>query len=232
MHGHASQWFSRNYIHSLSEIFREAKLDDDATKHFYDAVSDPIYQVIWLRSGPNKQLEQRLQSVFSSLEIYDDHQSCVNYISSIDPTKVHIYLIMGAHTTKFEWKNMVKSSYEVPSNLDDINRFVLQIRNDVRSESGNPFCFIERSARGLSNKYAPFVSLMANLDLYVALARYTNDRSKMKEDMLVACRLVYQNNDAYLKMIERFEMEYDPSVKGNAIRWYTSESVWYLTQNK
>jgi hypothetical protein len=223
VHGHASQWSSPNYVHSLSEIFKEAKFDDDAIKHFYDAVSDPIYQVIWLRSVQNEQLEQRLRSVFSLLEIYDDQQLCFNYISTVDPTKVHIYFIIDNHTTEFEWKKIVKASYEVPSNIEDVNRFVLQIRNDVRSESGNPFHCIERSTRRPNDKYAPFVSLMAHLDLYVALSRRTRDRNKIKEEMLAACRLVYHNNDAYLKMIDKFEAEYDSSVKGNAIRWYTSK---------
>jgi len=231
VHGHASQWSAPNFIHSLGEIFMDAKFDDDARKLFFDSPSDPIYQVIWLHSIQNEQLEQRLRCVFSSLKIYDEQQKCFDYISTIDPLKVHVYFIIDNLTDEFEWMKFVKIIYEVSSNVDDINRFVLKIRSDVRGEIGNSMNSIERSTRHLSDKYVPFISLMGHLELYVALSYHTNDRNKMKEEMLEACRLVYHNNDTYLKMIDKFEVEYDSSVKGNAIRWYTSKCCLFLIIN-
>lgn len=225
VHGHASQWSSVNYVHTLGEIFIEAKFDDDAMQLFHNTSSDPTYQVIWLRSRDNLQLEQRLRSVFSSLEIYADRQLCFNYISTIDRTKVHIYFISDEPNIASEWKKVTQASYTVPSRDEDVNRFVLQLRNDVRNEHSNPFHCIERSARRLTDKYAPFVSLMAHLDLYVALSRNTRDRNQMKEEMLAACRLAYHDNEAFLRVIDKFEAEYDSSIKGSAIRWYTRKSV-------
>lgn len=221
VHGHASQWSSPNYVHTLGETFTEAKFDDDAVQLFHNLSFDPIYQLIWLRSTHHLQLEQRLRSVFSSLEIYDDPQLCFNYITTVDRTKMHIYLITDEPNFASEWKDIVQAIYTVPSKNEDIIRFVLQIRSDIRNEYGNPFHCIERSARHLTDKYAPFVSLMAHLDLYVALSRNTRDRNQMKEEMLAACRLAYHNNQAYLKVIDQFEAEYDRSIKGSAIRWYT-----------
>lgn len=221
VHGHASQWSSPTYIHTLGEIFIEAKFDEDALQLFHNPSFDPIYQVIWLRSTQNLQFEQRLRSVFSSIEIYDDQHACFNYVSAVDRTQTHIYLITDESDSTSEWKQIVQASYTVPSRNEDINRFVLKIRSDVRNEYGNPFHCIERSARRLTDRYAPFISLMAHLDLYVALSRNTRDRNQMKEEMLAACRIAYHNNEAYLKVIDHFDAEYDPAIKGTAIRWYT-----------
>lgn len=132
-----------------------------------------------------------------------------------------IYFIADDRNSIIEWKETVQAVYEVPSDVKNVDRLVLQIRNDVRNESNNPFHCIERSVRRLSNKYAPFVSLMAHLDLYVALSRNVRDRQKMKEDMLAVCRLAYHNNELELKKIDKFETEYDPTIKGSAIYWYT-----------
>ena len=225
VHGHASQWSFPNYVHTLGEIFIEAKFDDDGVQLCHNLSFDPIYQVIWLRSTHNLQLEQRIRSVFTLLEIYDDQQLCFNYISTIDRTKMHIYLITDEPNLGSEWKELVQASYTVPLRNEDINRFVLKIRSDVRNEYGDPFHCIERSARRLTDKNAPFVSLMAHLDLYVALSRNTRDRNQMKEEMLAACRIAYHNNEVYLKMIDRYEAEYDSSINGSAIRWYTRKCI-------
>ena len=140
---------------------------------------------------PNDQLEKYLRSTFDSVEIYDDRKMCLDYIASTDQARVTIYLIVESddHTLGLE---TVRAVYCINS-YNSINRLILRIRHDVRSDTASPIRPIEKSAHRISDKYAPFVFLMSHLELYVALYRDIHDRTKMKEEMLNACRLAYQS---------------------------------------
>ncbi|CAF3481974.1 unnamed protein product [Rotaria sp. Silwood1] len=222
IHGHASQWSSPNYVYSLSEQFIDIKCQHDAKKLLLDESDRIPYKIIWLRTSPNDQLEKCLTSAFDSLEIYEDRTVCLNYLNSIDRSRLTVYMIVRSEDATFECKN-VRAIYRTDS-YQNVNRLILQIRNDVRSDTTSPIRPIERSARRLSEKYAPFVSLMTHLDLHLALSRNADNRMETKNEMLRSCRLMYRNNEAELNRIDEFDKKYthDPdSGKGKAIFWYT-----------
>jgi hypothetical protein len=175
-----------------------------------------------LRSSSDEQLEKCLRSAFDSLEIYDDQTMCLDYIASIDRRILSIYLLVESEDHAFECEN-IKALYRIDS-YENIKRLILQIRNNVRSDTTSPIRPIEKSAHRLSDRYAPFVSLMSHLDLYVALYRDVDDCKKMKEEMMDACRLIYRHDQGELHRIEEFDKKYsdepDGSV-GRAIFWYT-----------
>ncbi len=222
IHGHASQWSSPNYVYSLSEQFIDIKCLHDAKKLLLDESDRIPYKIIWLRTSPNDQLEKCLTSAFDSLEIYEDRTACLNYLNSIDRSRLTVYMIVRSEDATFECKN-VRAIYRTDS-YQNVNRLILQIRNDIRSDTTSPIRPIERSARLLSEKYAPFISLMSHLDLHLALSRNADNRMETKNEMLRSCRLIYRNNEAELNRIDEFDKKYthDPdSGKGNAIFWYT-----------
>ena len=147
---------------------------------------------------------------------------CLDYIDATHPSMVTIYLILENKDSSIDCQN-IKAIYYIDS-YKNINRLVLQIRNDVRSDITSPIRPIEKSAHRLSNKYAPFISLMSNSDLYLALYRDIDDRKKMKEEMMNACRLMYSNNQSELTRIDEFDKKYSHEPDMNtekAIFWYT-----------
>ena len=208
----------------------DAKCDHDAKKLLLNEPFKIPYKVVWLRSSPNPTLEHRLQCVFESIETYDDRKLCLDYAESIDKQKLSIYLIVQNAEDILFWESIVKSVYKVNVSSDNINRLVLKLRNDVRSETSGLLRPIEKSTRRHTEKYVPFVSLMANLDLYVALSWDCDDRMNTKNDMLAACRLSYQHDQAQLKIIDQFEKDYDGEIgkeNANAIYWYTRECDFF-----
>ncbi|CAF0761405.1 unnamed protein product [Adineta steineri] len=145
VHGHASQWSAPNFVHSLVEDFIDIKCQHDAKKILFDEPFQIPYEIIWLRSSRNTELETYLRSAFDSLVIYDERKMCLDYIASIDRTKLTIYLIVERGDEVFECPN-VKAIYRIGS-YKNIKRLVLQIRNDVRSDTTSPIRPIERSMR-------------------------------------------------------------------------------------
>ncbi|CAF4753304.1 unnamed protein product [Rotaria socialis] len=232
-HGHGAQWSSPNYVHSLSEKFIDIKCQHDAKKLLLDESDRIPYKIIWLRTSLNDQFEKCLMSAFDSLEIYEDRAACLDYLNSVDRSRLSLYLIAKRDDVTFDCKN-VRSCYFTDS-YQNINRVILQIRSDILSDTTSPIRPIERSARFLSENYAPFISLISNLDLHLALSRNIHDHIEAKNEMLRACRLVYQNNEAELNRINEFEKKYnhDPdSDKKEAIFWYTRDSFVYRLVNQ
>ncbi|CAF2053088.1 unnamed protein product [Rotaria magnacalcarata] len=232
-HGHGAQWSSPNYVYSLSEQFIDIKCQHDAKKLLLDESDRIPYKIIWLRTSLNDQFEKCLMSAFDSLEIYEDRAACLDYLNSIDRSRLSLYLIAKRDDVTFDCKN-VRTCYFTDS-YQNINRVILQIRSDILSDTTSPIRPIERSARFLSENYAPFISLISNLDLHLALSRNIHDHIEAKDEMLRACRLVYQNNEAELNRINEFEKKYnhDPdSDKKEAIFWYTRDSFVYRLVNQ
>ncbi|CAM4783307.1 unnamed protein product [Rotaria magnacalcarata] len=232
-HGHGAQWSSPNYVYSLSEQFIDIKCQHDAKKLLLDESDRIPYKIIWLRTSLNDQFEKCLMSAFDSLEIYEDRAVCLDYLNSVDRSRLSLYLIAKRDDVTFDCKN-VRTCYFTDS-YQNINRVILQIRSDILSDTTSPIRPIERSARFLSENYAPFISLISNLDLHLALSRNIHDHIEAKDEMLRACRLVYQNNEAELNRINEFEKKYnhDPdSDKKEAIFWYTRDSFVYRLVNQ
>ncbi|CAF1618057.1 unnamed protein product [Rotaria magnacalcarata] len=232
-HGHGAQWSSPNYVYSLSEQFIDIKCQHDAKKLLLDESDRIPYKIIGLRTSLNDQFEKCLMSAFDSLEIYEDRAACLDYLNSIDRSRLSLYLIAKRDDVTFDCKN-VRTCYFTDS-YQNINRVILQIRSDILSDTTSPIRPIERSARFLSENYAPFISLISNLDLHLALSRNIHDHIEAKDEMLRACRLVYQNNEAELNRINEFEKKYnhDPdSDKKEAIFWYTRDSFVYRLVNQ
>ncbi|CAF2117323.1 unnamed protein product [Rotaria magnacalcarata] len=232
-HGHGAQWSSPNYVYSLSEQFIDIKCQHDAKKLLLDESDRIPYKIIWLRTSLNDQFEKCLMSAFDSLEIYEDRAACLDYLNSVDRSRLSLYLIAKRDDVTFDCKN-VRTCYFTDS-YQNINRVILQIRSDILSDTTSPIRPIERSARFLSENYAPFISLISNLDLHLALSRNIHDHIEAKDEMLRACRLVYQNNEAELNRINEFEKKYnhDPdSDKKEAIFWYTRDSFVYRLVNQ
>ncbi|CAM4830189.1 unnamed protein product [Rotaria magnacalcarata] len=232
-HGHGAQWSSPNYVYSLSEQFIDIKCQHDAKKLLLDESDRIPYKIIWLRTSLNDQFEKCLMSAFDSLEIYEDRAVCLDYLNSVDRSRLSLYLIAKRDDVTFDCKN-VRTCYFTDS-YQNINRVILQIRSDILSDTTSPIRPIERSVRFLSENYAPFISLISNLDLHLALSRNIHDHIEAKDEMLRACRLVYQNNEAELNRINEFEKKYnhDPdSDKKEAIFWYTRDSFVYRLVNQ
>ncbi|CAF1648309.1 unnamed protein product [Rotaria magnacalcarata] len=232
-HGHGAQWSSPNYVYSLSEQFIDIKCQHDAKKLLLDESDRIPYKIIWLRTSLNDQFEKCLMFAFDSLEIYEDRAACLDYLNSVDRSRLSLYLIAKRDDVTFDCKN-VRTCYFTDS-YQNINRVILQIRSDILSDTTSPIRPIERSARFLSENYAPFISLISNLDLHLALSRNIHDHIEAKDEMLRACRLVYQNNEAELNRINEFEKKYnhDPdSDKKEAIFWYTHDSFVYRLVNQ
>ncbi len=222
IHGHASQWSAPNYVYHLTEEFVDIKCQHDAKKLLLDESSRISYKILWLRSSPNHQLETRLRSGFDSLEIYDDRKMCLDYTASIDRSALTIYLIVDNEEYIVECEN-IKIIYRIDS-YENINQLILQLRSEVRSDTTSPIRPVEKSVRRFSGRYAPFVSLWSHVELFLALYRDVDDRKRMKEEMLNACRLIYQNDASEQRKIDEFDKIYsdEPDVSsGRAVFSYT-----------
>lgn len=183
------------------------------------------YQIVLLKPSLLSETEDLficgLKSVFDSLMIFDNELECSKYLISINPKLLNIYLIVFSPVdyASFQGTENVQKLYN--AKFEDTNKLILRIRHDVREETTGPFRLIERSVRQLKEKYTPYVSLMANLDLHMAVTRDIKDTEQVKQQMLTACRRVYHDNAQQLERIEDFGKSYNTFEKGKAIYWYT-----------
>ncbi|UJR18044.1 hypothetical protein I4U23_004945 [Adineta vaga] len=238
IHGHILDLLSMNYIHYLGEKFLSSKVEDENKINVTFDTNQSSHQTIFLKSPLLSSkitldvLINGLTSVFDSFTVFENQLECLQYMNSINLTIVNVYLIVccSEDLAKFQNVKNVKKIYQI--NSEEIDKFILGIRNDVRAETALPVRLIEKSVQYINDKYTPYISLMANLDLYLTLTRDVQDRERMKQEMITECKRVYQDNEQQLKCIEEFDRNYEIQKEGKAIYWYTRDCFLYRLINR
>ncbi|CAF1566256.1 unnamed protein product [Adineta ricciae] len=238
IHHHILDLLSTNYVHYIGERFLNGKVQDENKINSTLDIDPSCYQIGFLKSSLSLSkvnsdvLIDGLRSVFDSLIIFENQSECLKYLISIKATAVTIYLIVYdlEDIEKFQEITNVKKIYQI--NSEETDKLILRVRNDVRAETSGPIHLLEKSVQYINEKYTPYISLMANLDLYLTLTRNTHDRERMKQEMITECQCIYHDNAQQLERIEEFDKNYDAQKEGKAIHWYTRDSFLYRLINR
>ncbi|CAF1296171.1 unnamed protein product [Rotaria sordida] len=196
-----------------------------------------------------------LSDITNNLKQFDDADKCIDYISSIQ-SNIHVFLILSSHQfiiSLIHQLPQIRVIYIFNINeTDDGNNYVglvedQNIFNDTQSlidkltkdveqfskHLSTPMKFFnnlddsvkEKSLKDLSKESQDFMYM----GLFCEVLIRHSQSNKAKNDLLDECRRSYYDNKSYLKLIDKFEEEYNSN---QAIRWYTRDGFLFRLLNK
>ncbi|CAF4981223.1 unnamed protein product, partial [Rotaria sp. Silwood1] len=214
--------------------------------------------IVWLdlvcetNNDVTKTIKEKLQVITNDVEIFDDSNACIDYITNLKnehvlfvvPNSINqciltivqdlcavsaLYILCSSEATNNEkWSEPIR---KLNGLFNNINELIKQIQSDIRrfeheligSENIDTSNISFPSSRNFNKQECSFMYSQLLKDIFLKFQ--DNSTSELVE----YCRTIYADNPFQLAMINEFECDYQ---ENKAIWWYTRDSFLYKMINK